>query len=204
MLTMPTLETERLLIRPFTEADYPAVYQLLDRDLADPETTSPEPTLQADRQRWLAWTVLNYDELARIYQPPYGDRAVVLKATQTIIGACGYVPCLGPFGQLPTLATAVSLPPGLVSTEWGLYYAIDPQHRQQGYASEAAAALLDYAFNELHLWRVIATTDYDNAGSLGVMRRVGMTIAHNPLPTPPWLQAVGVLQHPKLLTTALP
>jgi hypothetical protein len=29
-----------------------------------------------------------------------------------------------------------------------------------------------------------------------VMRKLGMTIAKNPLPDPPWLQIVGILDHP--------
>jgi hypothetical protein len=31
--------------------------------------------------------------------------------------------------------------------------------------------------------------------SQGVMRKVGMTITRNPLPEPPWLQLVGVLEN---------
>jgi hypothetical protein len=49
----------------------------------------------------LRWSVLNEAQLARLYQPPYGDRAVVLKSSQELIGACGFVPSFGPFGQLP-------------------------------------------------------------------------------------------------------
>ena len=38
----------------------------------------------------------HYEQLAKLRQPPYGDRAVVLKPTGRLIGACGYVPCLNP------------------------------------------------------------------------------------------------------------
>ena len=85
--------------------------------------------------------------------------------------------------------------PGLYSTEFGLFYAISPSYQRQGYASEAAQALIEYAFGQLQLKRVIATTNYDNIGSMAVMRKLGMRIERNPLAEPPWLQVVGVLEN---------
>ena len=55
--------------------------------------------------------------------------------------------------------------------------------------------MIDFAFKQLHLTRIIATTDYSNIASQGVMRKVGMKITRNPLPDPPWLQVVGVLEN---------
>ena len=56
--------------------------------------------------------------------------------------------------------------------------------------------LIDFAFQQLRVKRLIATTEYDNLASIGVMRKLGMTLAKNPLPDPPWLQVVGILDHP--------
>jgi RimJ/RimL family protein N-acetyltransferase len=44
----------------------------------------------------------------------------------------------------------------------------------RGYATEAAGALLAYAFDKLGLHRVAATCDPDNAGSARVLRKIGM------------------------------
>jgi len=77
-----------------------------------------------------------------------------------------------------------------------LFYAIFPSHQRQGYASEAAQALVDYAFQSLGLRRAVATTAYDNLTSQGVMRKLGMCIEKSPLPEPPWLQVVGVIENP--------
>ncbi len=55
--------------------------------------------------------------------------------------------------------------------------------------------MIDYAFDHLRLKRIIATTEYSNAASIGVMRKVGLTITRNPLSEPPWLQIVGVLEN---------
>ena len=58
-------------------------------------------------------------------------------------------------------------------------------------------AMVEYAFGELHLKHIIATTEAENLASQAVMRKLGMRIARNPLPTPPWLQVVGILNHPQ-------
>jgi RimJ/RimL family protein N-acetyltransferase len=77
----------------------------------------------------------------------------------------------------------------------GLFYAISPAHQRCGYASEAAQALIDHAWQQLHLRRVIAMTTRDNVPSVAVMRKLGMRIVENPQAEPPWLQVVGVLEH---------
>src|SRR5262245_42098087 len=93
---MPTLETERLLVRPLTMDDLPGIHQLLDR-----EAWQTGKSL-AEREHWLRWTVMNYIELANLYQPPYGERAVVLKSTSELVGAVGVVQSFGPFETLPS------------------------------------------------------------------------------------------------------
>ena len=177
-------------------ADLPAIHQILDVELADADTGGEGATTFEARRRWLRWTILGYDQLARLYQPPYGERAVELKRERTVIGACGYVPCLDAFGQLPLLRDGRDdAARDFNSTEFGLYYAISPRYRRQGFATEAARALVAHAFAQLRLGRVIATTSFDNEGSIGVMRKLGMQLDRNPDPTPPWLQVVGVLRN---------
>lgn len=61
--------------------------------------------------------------------------------------------------------------PGEVEVAWRLAY----PHWGNGYATEAASAWLDYAFDALGLPRVISVTDPPNKRCLGVMRRLGMT-----------------------------
>ncbi len=127
-------------------------------------------------------------------QPPYGDRAVNLKKGNQVIGAVGYVPCLAPFEQIPELRGA-SQPSGYCTTEFGLFYAVEPEYQRRGYATEAARAMLDYAFKQLHVKRVIAMTDFVNVASQNVMRKLGMIVTRNPLLEPRWLQIVGVLEN---------
>jgi RimJ/RimL family protein N-acetyltransferase len=189
MTAMPILETERLRIRPLAMQDLHVAHEILTN--AFPES----PTLSlAERRRWLEWTVLSYEQYARLYQPPYGERAIEFKINAQLIGACGFVPSMGAFEQIPGLRDAPGDPiRGETSTEFGLFYALSPLYRRQGLATEAARALVRYALHTLQLRRVIATTNYDNEGSVGVMRKLGMTINGNPFAEPPYLQVVGVL-----------
>ncbi|NJM05536.1 GNAT family N-acetyltransferase [Candidatus Gracilibacteria bacterium] len=79
-----------------------------------------------------------------------------------------------------------------------LFWAIAPQHQRCGYATEAARAMIDHAFGQLRIKRLIATTEYTNLASQAVMAKVGMRVERNPLSTPPWLEIVGVIEHPSL------
>ena len=130
--------------------------------------------------------------LAELSQPPLGDRAVVRKADGRLVGSVGLVPALGPFGQIP------GFPAHQGSRDWflevGLFWAVDPAHQGQGYATEAARALVTRAVAQFRLGRLVATTEFDNARSLAVMRKLGMRILGNPEPEPAWFQAVGVLE----------
>jgi len=196
MSEMPPLETPRLLIRPFVMEDLQAVHRLLDVESREADLGADKMETLAERAQWLQWTVLNHAQLAKLRQPPYGDRAIVLRSTGQLIGACGFVPCLNAFEQLPAFAAAGN--PGdssLYSTEFGLFYAVSSAYQRKGYATEAAQALVDYAFQHLRLNRIVATTTYDNAASMGVMRKLGMRIEINPRPEPPWPQVVGVLEN---------
>lgn len=192
---MYRLETERLRIRSLTNADFTAVPRILDIELTEPED---EPDLEA-RKRWLDWTILGYEQLDALHQPPFGERGVVLKETEELIGLCGFAPCMDRYEQLPGLAhEEVNRPINWTTNEIGLYYAVSPAYQGRGFASEAARALLDYGFGELRLKRIIATTTYDNLASQAVMRKLGMNIRRNPYAEPEWLQIVGVLENPGL------
>ena len=53
-------------------------------------------------------------------------------------------------------------------------YILDKRFWHQGYATEAAAGCLDYAFAQLHAPEVCATIRPENAASLAVARRLGL------------------------------
>ena len=187
MTRMPVLESKRLQIRELREDDLATVHRILLAGFP----SDPPVTLDA-RRTWLHWTILSYEQLALLHQPPYGERAIVHTQSQDLIGACGLVPSLMPFGMLPSLADPGASPESGYTPEVGLFWAIAPEHQRHGYATEAARALIDYAFGVMHLKRIVATTEYDNVASMGVMRKAGMRLERNPDVEPFFMQVVGV------------
>lgn len=173
---LPVLCTLRLAIRPLTDADGPACRAVL-------------PSLDDDAfPRWFTWAVAAPAALADLQQPPYGERGVVLAATGELVGLVGLVPALGPFAQLDGASAGTPW-----TAELGLYWALSPEHRGRGYATEAAAALSRALFELLTPRRLIAMTEHTNTGSLAVMRRLGMRLLTNSHREPAWLQVVGIL-----------
>lgn len=196
---MKIIETSRLVIRPFTLNDLQAVHQILDHELQDADFGNEGSQTLVDREKWLQWTLLNYEQLSKLNQPPYGERAIVQKNFNTLIGVCGFVPCLDWFDQLCDFnQTENTANQSLSTTEFGLFYAISKNLQGFGFATEAAVAMATYAFENLHVKRIIATTTYDNAASIKVMRKLGMQLMKNSLKQPEWLQVVGVLNNPHM------
>jgi [ribosomal protein S5]-alanine N-acetyltransferase len=85
----------------------------------------------------------------------FGLYAVELKAAGVPLGLCG-------------LLRRDSHP----DVELG--FAMLPRARRLGYTSEAAAATLGFAFNELHLQRIVAITAPHNHASMHILQRLGM------------------------------
>ncbi len=185
------LDTPRLTIRSLTMDDLDGIHTIMNACFGE----SP----LEERHEWLEWTVRNYVALARLYQPLYGERAISLKETGELIGAVGLVPASGPYQRLPSFRKNGEPEDTFNQPEFGLFWAIDPSHQRKGYAVEAAQAMIDYAFNSMNIRRIVATTEFENEASQAVMRKLGMTVEHNPTPGEPfWFQVVGVLYNPAL------
>ena len=192
-----TLETDRLIIRAFSPGDLPVIHRILDQCFGDGSLVK-DPAALEERRSWLEWTQLSEAWYAHLHQPPYGDRAITLKAGGAVIGAVGYVPLLEPFEQLPGWRSAEGIAPAHArfTAEVGLFWAVAPEHQRHGYASEAAQAMISYAFETLRLKRIAANTQHANIASQAVMLKVGMRLLRNPWPEPFWLQVLGVLDNP--------
>ncbi len=173
---MDIIETSRLLIRPFTMEDLNAIHQILYVDLkwAGKRTV----TLDEARQGHLY-------QIARSSDSIYGDRAIVLRSTQEVIGVVHFASRI----VSPEEKKAVGLPPqdeaaSFNTLELDICYALATQHQRQGYATEAARAMVEYAFGVLRLGRIFADTMQCNVRSQALMKRLGMTIA--PCPRAGW------------------
>jgi ribosomal-protein-alanine N-acetyltransferase len=183
-----TLQTDRLVIRPFTLDDLEAAYELYDLDLA---WGGPGVTLE-DRRERLRFQI-GLPEWA-VTDGLYGDRAIVLKETGELIGFCGFRPWLCKPEECALFDSAAVEHP-FSAPELGVGYALSTRYRGQGYAAEAVRALIDYAFRKLRVRRVVALTERGNADSVRLMQRVGMTVGFNPDPEAVYPWAVGVIEN---------
>jgi RimJ/RimL family protein N-acetyltransferase len=145
------LTTDRLLLRDFEETDWPALHTFESL----PEVAryhSFEPRTEAESRAYVAGAAASAtDDPRRTY-----DLAVVLVAEQRLIGRVG----LG-LGD-PTAADGV------------LSYTLHPAYGGQGYATEAARAVIDLGFRELRLHRIWAECDPANAPSWRLLERLGL------------------------------
>jgi RimJ/RimL family protein N-acetyltransferase len=192
---MPELETTRLQIRPMILDDLESIHQL-NQDIGWVDESQTAVEQYETIHQYVHWSSLNHVQLARLHQPPYGDRSVCHKETGDLIGICGLVPYVADFSVFPSMRDT---PDGMTRTEMGLMWAISPAHHRLGYATEVARALIDYAFTDLRLHRIIATTGHKNIASQGVMRKAGMRIEKNPFPDPPWLQVIGIAENERVV-----
>lgn len=184
-MKLETRETARLRIRQFDRDDLEDCLRFR-REVFGVE----EARIKA--QNWLNWTIDSYRELEGLGQPPYADYAVELRSDSSFVGSVGIVPTVVPWGALGSDPFDA-----LLSPEIGLFWGILPACRQRGYASEAAAGLLDYLFAELKARQVVATTEHNNIASQRTMEKLGMKLLLNPNQEPSWRQVVGLIVNPR-------
>ena len=146
---MDVLKTDRLVLRRLSVGDAAFILELMNdpgwlRFIGDRGVR----TLEDARQYILSGPVDMYDRLG------FGLYAVELKGSGSLIGICG-------------LIKRETLP------DIDLGFAFLPRFSGQGYASEAAAAVLTYERQALGIARVLAITSPDNDRSIKLLERIG-------------------------------
>jgi RimJ/RimL family protein N-acetyltransferase len=152
MNQIPTIATSRLVLRPFALADAPVVKELAGAwEVADTTGHIPHPYEDGVAEAWISSHQKTFDD---------GDGvtfAIVRSADHQLLGAI-----------------SISIHKAYHLAEIG--YWIGKPYWQQGYCTEAARAVLDYAFETLDLNRVQAHHLTRNPASGRVMQKVGMTL----------------------------
>lgn len=148
---MNVLETERLIVRRFTVEDAQFILTLVNepsflRYIGDKKIRS----LEDARQYILSGPVASYDRHG------FGLCLVELKETHTPIGMCG-------------LLKREELP------EPDIGFALLPAFWNQGFAFEAATAVLNDARERLGIQTILAITSLDNNASIKLLERLGFT-----------------------------
>ena len=150
---MATIQTERLLLRPFASdlSDLDALHAIQ----SDPVHMQyyPHPFSRDESRAWIERWLEHCDRYG------YGLWAIDDLATGEFLGNCGPVH---------------HLVDGADEVEIG--WSVTPRRARQGIATEAAIAWREFCFDELELEYVISLIRPENTPSRGVAERLGMTV----------------------------
>ncbi|TET51846.1 MAG: N-acetyltransferase, partial [Anaerolineales bacterium] len=150
MAKRPTIETERLVLRPFTLDDASAVQELAGEwEIAANTLNMPHPYEDGMAEEWIGGHQAACDEGKEL------TLAIVRGENCQLIGAMGLMLALEHYrGELR--------------------YWIGRPYWNQGYCTEAVRAIVDYGFEELGLNRIEAWHFAQNLASGRVMQKTGM------------------------------
>jgi RimJ/RimL family protein N-acetyltransferase len=143
-------ETQRLVLREFRESDLDALHEMMN------------------------------DAVYQTYEGKFSTREETLKRLQTMISWARDEPRVK--HQLAVTVRPDDRMVGLIKLsenfheveEWEIGWGIDRSCWGHGYASEAALAMMSYAFEDLKINRVVAFCHADNRASVRVMEKLGM------------------------------
>jgi putative acetyltransferase len=143
------IETERLILRPFTENDTEAVFNCCQNpNLGNNAGWKPHDTLEESLKI-----------LQTIFIPQKDTWAITRKEDRLLIGAIGILP-----------------DPKRENSNAGMIgYWLDEAQWGKGYMSEAVCAVLDYGFNKLGLTLISANCYPQNKRSQRVLEKMGFT-----------------------------
>ena len=148
------LETSRLTLRPFVEGDFDAVYAMR----SDPE-------------------VARY-----LYQGPLSEEETRSRLERNM--ALSAWAAEGDWLSVAAVERESGLVVGDMAFHWvserdrtaEIGFVFDPRHQGRGFATEAAAALVHWAFTDAGFHRVIGRTEARNAASARVLEKLGMRL----------------------------
>lgn len=184
-MTIIELNTPRLRLRGWSEQDRENLFRMN----SSPEVMRYFPSVMDKQQndQFMDAIIQRF-----ISQNGWGFWALELKSTQEFVG------CVGlniPSDNLPFSPC----------TEIG--WRLLPEHWRQNYTTEAAVAVIQFAFTQLKLKELVAFTAVPNKPSEAVMKKLGMikdseSFNHPALPNGHWLQehVLYRLQNPTYIT----
>lgn len=150
----PIIETPRLVLREFVEADAADMFDLNNDPLVirytgDPPFASVEATKIFIRQ-YTHYKTAGYGRWTTLLKDPQNRHPL------TYLGWCG-------------------LNYNVATDETDLGFRFAQKYWNNGFATEAARACLDYGFDTLHLKKIIGRAMKENTASIHVLEKIGMT-----------------------------
>jgi len=151
-LHLPTIETDRLLLRPFQISDSSQVMALAgDRLVYETTFNIPHPYEAGVAEKWIASLASQFHEEKGV------TFAITIKRDLVLIGAIG----LGATSR---------------HRRAELGYWIGVPYWNQGYCSEAASAVINFGFSELGYHKITSRHMINNPASGRVMEKAGMML----------------------------
>jgi [ribosomal protein S5]-alanine N-acetyltransferase len=149
-VTLPVLETPRLVLRPLTIEDEAALAAVI----GDAETMRwyPRPFTSEEVRAWI-------ERQGNRYLSGTGLLGLVEKQTGRLIGDCGPV-----WQEIE----------GCAELEIGWH--VNRERWNQGFATEAARAVIEYAFAKLGVEHVVSMIRPENVASRRVAEKNGMEV----------------------------
>ncbi|MCI0540484.1 MAG: GNAT family N-acetyltransferase [Verrucomicrobiales bacterium] len=147
----PTLQTDRLILRPFRISDASAVQRMAGAwEIADTTLLIPHPYLEGLAEKWIASHATDWQEGR---SAAFG---ITLRETNELCGAIG-----------------LALAPQYARAELGYWIGVAFWNR--GYCSEAVREVIRFGFEHLGLNRIYAHHFSRNPASGRVLRKSGMS-----------------------------
>jgi len=149
-MSLPTFETDRLILRPMTVKDAEFIFELVNdpsfiRNIGDRQVRTIED----------AQVYITNGPVASYAKNGFGLYLVALQETGESMGMCGLIR-------------------RNMLKDVDIGYAFLPRYWYKGYAFEAALAMKKYAQETLGLTRLVAVVDPENLPSIHLLEKLGM------------------------------
>ncbi|TAE57791.1 MAG: N-acetyltransferase [Oscillatoriales cyanobacterium] len=152
LANIPTIETERLLLRKITLNDASDMFEYASNPEVSEYTMWSTHTSIEDTKYFLKSLTKMYKRKELV------DWGIVHKAEKKFIGTCGYVEW------------------SMTHSRAEIGYALSARYWREGYMSEAVNAIIEFGFREMLLNRIVGRCEVNNIASARVMEKVGMQL----------------------------
>lgn len=144
---MILFETFRLLVRRFIVRDFDALYAICSDAQVMKYVDNGLPLSEEQVKKWIDVSLVNYDKNL------IGTNAVIEKKSGCLIGYCGVIESKDVEG-------------------FEIIYGFSKDYWGRGYASEIAAAMLEYLLERKNYEYIYASIDPENTPSFKILKRL--------------------------------